>query len=253
VQAQTHVGTRIHFGPGARRSRSHALLDQRRQAGPRHVDDPRIARVVHPRQRRPERGLLSSSGQSQYARLELIVTDGKTFTDVETLDTLHSVVVPDPAALIFTQINTARSGRYRISKTYVTDPVRDALLIRLKLEVLAARARAPRLGLLRSIPQQLRPVRYRVQPGQRSGVAYSGESIATGRRQCRGNPRRRKLGPDGRAGIRRHQQRFCGSKRRVGQPAHHHTLAASYESAEDGNVAQIAELPEALAEASRLF
>ena len=32
--------------------------------------------------------------------LELIVTDGSTFTDFETLDTVHSVVVPDPAAKI---------------------------------------------------------------------------------------------------------------------------------------------------------
>lgn len=68
--------------------------------------------------------------------LELIVTDGKTFTDFETVVTIHSVEVPDPAALSFRQTNLARSGRYQISKTYVTDPARDALLIRVQMKIL---------------------------------------------------------------------------------------------------------------------
>ncbi|HEV2989733.1 MAG TPA: glucan 1,4-alpha-glucosidase [Candidatus Angelobacter sp.] len=68
--------------------------------------------------------------------LELIVTDGKTFAEIESQDTNHSVQVPDPAALVFTQINTSKSGRYQIHKTYVTDPAHNTLLIQLQLKVL---------------------------------------------------------------------------------------------------------------------
>src|SRR5689334_5703471 len=50
--------------------------------------------------------------------LELIVTDGKSFAELESQDTDHKVEVPDPAALVFTQINTSRSGRYEVRKTY---------------------------------------------------------------------------------------------------------------------------------------
>ncbi len=64
--------------------------------------------------------------------LELIVTDGRTFVENETENTTHQVEVPDPAALVFRQVNTSKSGRYRISKTYITDPERDTVLIQVK-------------------------------------------------------------------------------------------------------------------------
>ncbi|HEV3316084.1 MAG TPA: glucan 1,4-alpha-glucosidase, partial [Candidatus Angelobacter sp.] len=68
--------------------------------------------------------------------LELIVTDGKSFAELESQNTDHTVEVPDPAALVFTQVNTSKSGRYQIRKTYVTDPGRNTLLIQLQLKVL---------------------------------------------------------------------------------------------------------------------
>ena len=68
--------------------------------------------------------------------LELIVTDSKSFAELESQDTDHSVQVPDAAALVFTQINTSKSGRYQILKTYVTDPGHNTLLIQLQLKVL---------------------------------------------------------------------------------------------------------------------
>src|SRR5205085_12447789 len=68
--------------------------------------------------------------------LELIVTDGKSFAELESQDTDHSVQVPDPAALVFTQTNTSKSGRYQILKTYVTDPGYNTLLIQLQINVL---------------------------------------------------------------------------------------------------------------------
>jgi glucoamylase len=71
--------------------------------------------------------------------LELIVTDGATFTDRESTDTRHRVSRPDARSLGFTQVNTAKSGKYRITKHVVTDPARDALRVRVTLESLDGR------------------------------------------------------------------------------------------------------------------
>lgn len=68
--------------------------------------------------------------------LELIVTDGKSFAEIESKDTEHAAEVPDPAALVFTQVNTSKSGRYQIRKTYITDPNHNTLLIQLRMKVL---------------------------------------------------------------------------------------------------------------------
>ena len=51
---------------------------------------------------------------------QLVVTDGRTFTDRETTDTIHRVRLLDPESLSYQQIDTARSGKYVITKTYVT-------------------------------------------------------------------------------------------------------------------------------------
>ena len=45
----------------------------------------------------------------------------------------------DPRSLTYRQVNTARSGRWRITKTYVTDPRRSAVLVKVRLESLTGR------------------------------------------------------------------------------------------------------------------
>jgi glucoamylase len=60
---------------------------------------------------------------------QLVVTDGRTFTDRETTDTIHQVRLLDPQSLIYQQIDRARSGNYVITKTYVTDPARSTVLV----------------------------------------------------------------------------------------------------------------------------
>jgi glucoamylase len=72
--------------------------------------------------------------------LQLIVTDGKTFTDRETDDTTQHVALVDKRSLTYRQVNTAKSGRYRITKTYVTDPARNALLVDVRFQSLDGRA-----------------------------------------------------------------------------------------------------------------
>src|SRR3954464_8368848 len=63
-----------------------------------------------------------SGDRANVRSLEFAVTDGSTFVDRESADTTHAVRLDDPRSLTYTQINTAKSGRYRITKTYVTDP-----------------------------------------------------------------------------------------------------------------------------------
>ena len=67
---------------------------------------------------------------------QLVVTDGATFTDREDEATEHRVELVDPRALVYRQVNTATSGRYRITKTYTTDPARSAVLVDVQFESL---------------------------------------------------------------------------------------------------------------------
>ncbi len=71
--------------------------------------------------------------------LQLIVTDGRTFTDRETDATEQHVELVDEHSLIYRQVNTAKSGRYRIVKTYVTDPSRNTLLVDVRFQSLTGR------------------------------------------------------------------------------------------------------------------
>lgn len=61
--------------------------------------------------------------------LQLVITDGKTFTDLERDDTNHAVELAGPTSLTYRQVNTDKDGRYRIVKTYVTDPERSTVLV----------------------------------------------------------------------------------------------------------------------------
>ena len=58
--------------------------------------------------------------------------DGKR-VETEAEDTTHRIEVLDPSALTFRQINTAKSGAYTITKTYVTDPERSSVLVDVNL------------------------------------------------------------------------------------------------------------------------
>jgi len=50
-------------------------------------------------------------------------------TETEANDTIHRLELPTPDSLTFRQINTAKSGHYTITKTYVTDPRQNSVLI----------------------------------------------------------------------------------------------------------------------------
>src|SRR4051794_15132782 len=70
---------------------------------------------------------------------QLVVTDGKTFTDRETTDTTHRVRLLDRRSLTYRQIDRAKSGKYLIIKTYVTDPARSTVLVDINFRSLTGR------------------------------------------------------------------------------------------------------------------
>jgi glucoamylase len=67
---------------------------------------------------------------------QFVVTDGSTFTDREDRDATHRVELLSPTSLTYRQVNTASSGAWRITKTFVTDPARSSVLERVRLESL---------------------------------------------------------------------------------------------------------------------
>jgi glucoamylase len=67
---------------------------------------------------------------------QFVVTDGATFAEREDEATESVVELVDPRALVYRQVNTAASGRYRITKTYTTDPDRAAVLVDVRFESL---------------------------------------------------------------------------------------------------------------------
>jgi glucoamylase len=71
--------------------------------------------------------------------LQLVVTDGHTFAERERDATTHHVELVDHRSLTYRQIDTAKSGRYRIVKTYATDPQRSALLVDVRFQSLDGR------------------------------------------------------------------------------------------------------------------
>ena len=66
--------------------------------------------------------------------LQFIVTDGYSFTDLQTRDTTYTVRALDASGMSCRVISTARSGRYRIITDYLTDPARNSVVIRTALE-----------------------------------------------------------------------------------------------------------------------
>jgi glucoamylase len=64
--------------------------------------------------------------------MQYIITDGSTFVDLERDATNHEISMPDEKALEYTVTNTDKrpTPKYKITNTYITDPIRDTLLMR---------------------------------------------------------------------------------------------------------------------------
>src|SRR5215470_11722208 len=59
-----------------------------------------------------------------------IVIGSKTENEID--DTVHRLELPNPSSLTFRQVNRAKTGAYTISKTYIADPRRNSVLIRVE-------------------------------------------------------------------------------------------------------------------------
>lgn len=67
--------------------------------------------------------------------LQYVVTDGSTFTDLQTRDTTYTVSA-DPSGMSCTVTSTSAKHGYRLATTYITDPLRDSVLMQTKLSAL---------------------------------------------------------------------------------------------------------------------
>lgn len=61
--------------------------------------------------------------------LQLVVTDGRTFSDREEVATTQRTQLLDTSSLSYRQVDTDKDGRYRIVKTYTTDPDRSTVVV----------------------------------------------------------------------------------------------------------------------------
>lgn len=67
--------------------------------------------------------------------MQFVVVDRKTRTvETERDDAHHQIIPLRKDSLSFQQVNTAKSGKWKITKSYVTDPKRDAVLIDVKFD-----------------------------------------------------------------------------------------------------------------------
>ena len=67
--------------------------------------------------------------------LQFVVVNPKTKkVETEQDDAIHQIKVLRPDSLSFQQINTAKSGEWKITKTYITDVERDSVLIDVRFE-----------------------------------------------------------------------------------------------------------------------
>ena len=66
------------------------------------------------------------------ATLQYVVTDGSSFTDLQTRDLTYTVAA-DPTGMVCTVTATSAKHHYQLVTTYLTDPARDTVLMRTQL------------------------------------------------------------------------------------------------------------------------
>ncbi|MDQ6918305.1 MAG: glycoside hydrolase family 15 protein, partial [Candidatus Dormibacteraeota bacterium] len=71
--------------------------------------------------------------------LRIVVTDGSTFTDLQGRDTTYTVSAPDPRALSCEVTTTAKSGRWRLITDYLTDTERNTVVMRNRFQALSGK------------------------------------------------------------------------------------------------------------------
>jgi glucan 1,4-alpha-glucosidase len=65
--------------------------------------------------------------------LQFVVTDGSTFTDLQTRDTTYTVRSLDRSGMVCEVTSTDPDGAYELTITFVTDPQRDSVVLQVRL------------------------------------------------------------------------------------------------------------------------
>jgi glucoamylase len=86
-----------------------------------------------------------TTDNSNLSTLQFVVTDGHSFTDLQTRDMTYVARPLDGTGVSCEIVATARSGRYRIVTDYLTDPVRESVVMHTRYEPLVPAARAYRI------------------------------------------------------------------------------------------------------------
>ena len=76
--------------------------------------------------------------------MQYVVTDGSTFTDLQTRDMTYTVAA-DPTGMMCTVTTTAKSGAYKLVSTYLTDTNRNSVAIHTRFLPLTSAARHDKL------------------------------------------------------------------------------------------------------------
>jgi glucoamylase len=154
--------------------------------------------------------------------LEFAVSDGQTVW-LESKDMQHAIERTDDNALVYRQISRDSGGRFKISKTYATDPARDTLLIDVEFSAPAEFALYvlydPSLknSGLGDTGRTQGDALVTEKPGMASALLCS-------------------------AGLRQMSSGFAGASDGYTDLLSHHKLEWSYARAENGNVIQSAKL-----------
>src|SRR3954463_1271143 len=91
------------------------------------LEDGRLTEVFYP-----------DLGTPSVRSLEFVVSDRRGFRHTDSQASRKRVSMIVARSLTYRQVNT-EPGRYRIRKTYVTDPARNVLMIRVRFESLSGR------------------------------------------------------------------------------------------------------------------
>ena len=95
--------------------------------------------LVHAGRRRADRRLLPAHRHPEHPG-QPVRRDGRDdFTDREDRDSTHRVTLLSPNSLTYRITNTAKSGAWRITKTFVTDPARSSVLEDVRFESLTGK------------------------------------------------------------------------------------------------------------------
>ena len=196
-----------------------------------------------------------TSDNTNLSTLQYLVTDGRSFTDLQTRDMTYTVAPLDATGMSCRVVATADSGRYRLITDYLTDPARDSVVMHTVYEPLTLAARRYHLY-----------VRYDALingaggGGSTNGGANSATIVPRGRRGGAGalvsfstlgrssTPQRDYEAPLYGALVA--QRPFAAaSSGFVGEPSDgltqldaNHTLGPTYRDATNGNVEQTAEI-----------